>query len=138
VGLYTAIREEMPAEPKQVQLMPADVIGFAKRLYESLPSQPFTLPRTEHTEQYRLAEYIGEIANLGNQYLQMEEVFGRPPEMKELGKKFPHYSKGMPGDLNEAWQASSKRSKGKRVRIAATAIGEEERTPTITKGRSVK
>ena len=35
----------------------------------------------------------------------MEECLGRPPEMKELGEKFPYYSKAMLGSLEEAWDA---------------------------------
>jgi hypothetical protein len=103
-GLYSAIREKCPAEPKRVQLMPADVVGFTKRLYETLPSQPNTLPDREYPNSYRVAEYIEHIANLGIKYIQMEEGLGRPPEMKELGQKFLYYSKAIPGDLNEAWE----------------------------------
>lgn len=33
-GLYSAIREKCPAEPKRVQLMPADVIGFTRLLFQ--------------------------------------------------------------------------------------------------------
>jgi hypothetical protein len=136
-GLYTAIREKCPAEPKQVQLMPADVIGFAKRLYESLPSQPFLLPDGTYPSSYRLAEYMEEVANLGIKYIQMEEGLGRPPEMKELGKKFPHYSKAMPGDLHEAWEGFVKKVKGAREFVLnSTPIGEEEESPTTTKGEA--
>jgi hypothetical protein len=101
-GLYSAIREKCPADPKRIQLMPADVYGFAKHLYQSLPSQSFKFPDGNDASHYR-ARYIEEIANLGIKYIQMEEGLGRPPEMKELGEKFPHYSKAMPGNLEESW-----------------------------------
>jgi hypothetical protein len=117
--------------------MPADVIGFAKRLYESLPSQPFLLPDGTYPSSYRLAEYMEEVANLGIKYIQMEEGLGRPPEMKELGKKFPHYSKAMPGDLHEAWEGFVKKVKGAREFVLnSTPIGEEEESPTTTKGEA--
>jgi hypothetical protein len=112
-GLYSAIREKCPAEPKRVQLMPADVIGFAKRLYEFLPSRPFTFPDGNDASAYR-ASYIQDIANLGVKYIQMEEGLGRPPEMKELGEEFPYYSKAMPGDVEEAWQTFVKTVNGAR------------------------
>ena len=102
-GLYSALREKCPAEPKRIQLMPADVIGFTKRLYALLPSQPFTFPDGKDASSYR-ERYMEDIANLGIRYIQMEEGFGRPPTMKELGEKFPYYSKAMPGDLDEAWE----------------------------------
>jgi hypothetical protein len=101
-GLYSAIREKCPAKPKRIQLMPADVIHFTRRIYESLPSQSFTFPDGKDASSYR-AGYIEQIANLGIKYIQMEEALGRPPDMKELGEKFPYYCKAMPGSIEEAW-----------------------------------
>jgi hypothetical protein len=101
-GLYSAIREKCPVEPKRIQLMPADIVGFAKKLYESLPSQPFRFPDGKDASSYR-AGYIEEIATLGIKYIQLEEGLGRPPELQELGEKFPYYCKAMPGNLDEAW-----------------------------------
>ena len=83
--------------------MPADVIAFARRLYDSLPSQSFTFPDGKDASDYR-ARYRKEIANLGIKYIQMEEALGRPPKLEEIGEKFSHYCKSMPGSITEAWK----------------------------------
>jgi hypothetical protein len=138
-GLYSALREKCPAAPKRVHLMPGDVIGFVKRLYAVLPSQSFTFPDGADASRYR-ERYIEEIANLGVKYIQMEEGLGRPPEMKDLGEKFPYYSKAMPGDVEEGWQTFVKAVNDAREFASSNkALGREHfnQSPATESGRHV-
>ena len=103
-GLYAAIQEKCPVRPRRVRLMPDDILGFGRRLYESLPSRPFQFPGGRDASSYR-ESHMEAIANLGVHYIQMEEALGRPPRMNEIGETFPYYSQAMSDDVQEAWEA---------------------------------
>lgn len=85
-GLYGAIREKCPARPERVRIMPRDVAAFARALFDSLTSE--AARHRGEGEAKRYGNYIEVLANLGIKYVQLEEVLGRPPVMKELGERF--------------------------------------------------
>jgi len=123
---------ESPPPSPQVQLMPADVIGFAKRLYDRCRAAIHT-SRGTYPSSYACGIH-GEIATLGIK-LQMEEGLGRPPEMKELGRSFltkqgPSETLTRPGNL---------RRSGKEAREFVCTLRDrrgEEKLRQITKGEA--
>lgn len=85
-GLYGAIREKCPARPERVRVMPRDVTGFARALFDSLTAEAARHRGEDEAKRY--SNYIEVLANLGIKYVQLEEALGRPPVMKDLGERF--------------------------------------------------
>lgn len=85
-GLYGAMREKCPARPERVRIMPRDVPGFARALFDSLTAEAARYRGESEAKRY--SNYIEVLANLGIKYVQLEEALGRPLAMKDLGERF--------------------------------------------------
>lgn len=102
--LYTAIGEKVPLQPERRVVMPADRIGFVKKVAELLPTRPFTYydgqPASSDNQQY----YVRELAEKALNYVQVREASGKNPQLKEFSSKFKHRSGVLHEDETKAWE----------------------------------
>lgn len=113
-GLYGALREKSPVQPKRVALLPGDRVAFAFSIFQALGGNPRF--RQEHAykagqdyqawrkESDRNAQ-LSELAGLSFWYVQLEEGLGQPPDLKVFGRsKFAHLCSVVNDDVDEAWR----------------------------------
>jgi hypothetical protein len=102
--LYTAIGEKVPLQPERSLLMPADRIGFVKKVAELLPSRPFIYydgqPASSDNQQY----YVRELAEKALNFVQVREASGKNPQLKEFSSKFKYRSVVLHEDETKAWE----------------------------------
>jgi hypothetical protein len=112
-GLYGALREKSPIQPRRVTILPVDRAAFAFSVFQTLggnlsfrqehtykPQQGYQLWRQEWDRNAQLSE----LAGLCFWYIQLEEGLGRSPDIKEFGKsKFTQLSSVVSDNVEEAW-----------------------------------
>ncbi len=113
-GLYGALREKSPVQPRRVTILPTDRVAFAFSVFQALGGNP--LFRQESTNgpqrdyQVRRQEWdrnvqLSELADLSFWYIQLEEGLGHPPDMKEFGRsKFIQLCPVVSDDIDKAWR----------------------------------
>lgn len=113
-GLYGALREKLPVQPRRVAILPTDRVAFAFSVFQALegnpsfrqerahrPGQDYQAWRQESDRQAQLSE----LAGLSFWYVQLEEGLGRAPDLKEFGRsKFTQLSTLMSDDVDQAWR----------------------------------
>lgn len=112
-AFYAAIGEKSAVHPLRVSLMPRDRSAFAKRIFERLGGRPFKREtivssreegRMQAEEQDRHTK-LRWLAEEGVRFIQLEEVLGRPPELKEFGTRgFEYRSSVLAPEYDEAWE----------------------------------
>jgi hypothetical protein len=112
-GLYAVIGERSAVHPIRVSMMPADRLGFAKSVFESLGGRRFERRvvvssreegRAQAEEQDRHRK-LGWLAEHSVRFIQLEEALGRAPEMKEVGNSAFEYQSGiLSPDPQQAWE----------------------------------
>ena len=112
-GLYGALREKSPVQPRRVAVLPTDRVAFAFSVFEALggnpsfrqerayrPGQDYQAWRQESDRQAQLSE----LAGLSFWYVQLEEGLGRAPDLTEFGRsKFTQLFPLVSDDLDKAW-----------------------------------
>lgn len=111
-GLYSAIGEKSPERQTRARLIPEDRLAFAQSVYIALGGRRFerqTLvssrdeAQAQSKEQQRLHS-LTQLANLGLDYLQLQEALGRQPELKDFGEsRFKSYGQALDDDIGSAW-----------------------------------
>jgi hypothetical protein len=111
-AFYAAIGEKSPVHPVRVPLMPADRLGFAKKVFENLGGHPFEqhdFPASRVQASVQSGERekrnrLGWLAEESLRFVQLQEALGRPPSLKEFGSSGFGYEGGaLSPDTNEAW-----------------------------------
>jgi hypothetical protein len=111
-GLYGAIREKSPIQPCYLPVMPSDKVSFAKSLLDTLRSNCSNLKEEveiqgepqDETQAMLMRSKLEHLTELSLWYMQLQEVLGRSPELKEFGvAKFEYHSQVLSNDVHEAW-----------------------------------
>ena len=111
-GLYGAIREKSPIQPCYLPVMPSDKVSFAKSLLDTLRSNCSNLKEEveiqgepqDETQAMLMRSKLEHLTELSLWYMQLQEVIGRSPELKEFGvAKFEYHSQALSNDVHEAW-----------------------------------
>ena len=111
-GLYGALREKSPVQPRRVAILPTDRVTFAFSVFQALggnplfrqerayrPGQDYQAWRQEWDRHAQLSE----LAGLSFWYIQLEEGLGHAPDMKEFGRsKFTQLCSLVSDDVDEA------------------------------------
>ena len=102
--LYTAIGEKVPLQPERRRLMPADKVGFVKKIAKILPTRAFIYydgqPASNENQQY----YARELAEKALSFVQIREASGKNPQLKEFSSKFKYRSSVLHEDETKAWE----------------------------------
>jgi len=95
-ALYRAFGERSPISPKRVRLIPENTESFVRRVYAALGGVEVGPPPLEWHDQQEFQDYyqnkknknfkIEGLATMALDYLRLEEMLGRAPTLKELGK----------------------------------------------------
>jgi hypothetical protein len=111
-AFYAAIGEKSAVHPVPVSLMPADRMGFARRVFEHLGGRPFERQvlvssreegRAQAEEQDKHTKLVW-LAEESPRFIQLEEALGRTPQMKEFGTSgFEYRSAVLSQDPEQAW-----------------------------------
>src|SRR5205085_11085776 len=73
---------------------------------------------------------------LSIKYVQLEEALGRPPEMKEIGKKFSYRSKVISGDEAEAWSIYKEAVERAKHAVSKSSTTEAVRPDVVPRDQS--
>jgi len=113
-GLYGALREKSPVQPRRVAILPADRVAFAFSVFQALGGNPlFRQERANRPGQDYQAQrqewdrnaQLSELAGLSFWYIQLVEGLGHPPDLKEFGRsKFTQLCPVVSDDVDEAWR----------------------------------
>lgn len=105
IGLfYTAIGEKVPLQPERRRFMPADRIGFVKKVAELLPTRPFIYYDEQSASSDNQQYYVRELAEKALNFVQVREASGKNPQLKEFSSKFKHRSAVLHEDETKAWE----------------------------------
>ncbi len=98
-AFHAAIGEKSPVHPVRVCLMPADRLGFAKRVFEVLGGRPF-----DQAEEQDRHTKLGWLAEESLHFIQLAEALGRPPGLREFGAEgFEYRAPVLAPGTDEAW-----------------------------------
>ena len=109
--LYTSIGEKAPVDPERSHEMPEDPVNFSWAVFramggESPPAAPESGGRSEPSQPVDTGRYwnLVRLAEESPRYVQLEEALGRPPELREFGKrKFELPGSSLASDIEAAW-----------------------------------
>lgn len=113
-GLYGALREKSPIQPRRVAILPTDRVTFAFSVFQGLGGNPlfrqerayrsgqdYQAWRMEWDRQVQLSE----LAGLSFWYVQLEEGLGHALDLKEFGRsKFTQLCPVLSDDIDGAWR----------------------------------
>jgi hypothetical protein len=112
--LYGALGERAPVKPQRVCLMPSDRIAFVRTVFEYLGGRPFVRQsvvgsaaeaRRQNDEQQQHHQ-LSRLADESLRFVQLEEAFGRSPELKEFGSaRFEGMGTALSSNIEAAWLA---------------------------------
>ena len=109
-ALMAALGEKSPIQPQRQQLLPADRMQFVQTVYSALGGQP--LRRRDPSDYEDVADHqkwrLMDLAEQSIRFVQLQEVFGREPELAEFGRrKFEWIATEIWGDVDRGWAAYS-------------------------------
>jgi hypothetical protein len=103
-GLYGAIREKSPVQPRYDPLMPADRLEFARRVFYAIGGKRAPEKNVTEGQVERQDTGLERLAELSFWYVQLEEALGRAPTLKEFGaNKLDYYGRSLSENPDEAW-----------------------------------
>jgi hypothetical protein len=113
-GLYGALREKSPVQPRRVAILPTDRAAFAFSVFQALRGNPlfrqaraYSLGQDYQTgrQQWDRNAQLSELVGLSFWYIQLEEGLGHTPNVKEFGRsKFTQLCPAVGGNVDEAWR----------------------------------
>jgi len=113
-GLYGALREKSPVQPRRIAILPTDRVAFAFSVFQSLGGNPWfrqeraSKPGQEYQaskQEWDRHVQLSELAGLSFWYIQLEEGLGHPPGMNEFGRsKFTQLCPVVREDVDKAWR----------------------------------
>ncbi|HEU4407791.1 MAG TPA: hypothetical protein VFS43_21180 [Polyangiaceae bacterium] len=115
--VYAALGQKFPGDGvKHAARVPRDRNHFVNAVFEALGGYPFvrrTMVESEDEAQRQAEQQsrhydLRRLAAESLPYLQLEEVLGRSPTLKEFGAKFEEPSKALADDVDAAWQVYCK------------------------------
>jgi hypothetical protein len=117
-GLYGAIREKSPIQPRRMAILPADRVAFAFSVFQALGGNPMFRQEKAYKpgqdyQAWRLKwdrnAQLSELADLSFWYIQLEEGLGHPPDLKVFGRgKFAQLFPALSEDIDKAWSVYTK------------------------------
>jgi len=117
-GLYGAIREKSPVQPRRIAILPVDRVAFAFSVFQALGGNPMFRQEQAYKpgqdyQAWRLKwdrnAQLSELADLSFWYIQLEEGLGHPPDLKEFGRgKFAQLCPAVSEDVDKAWSVYTK------------------------------
>ncbi|MDQ2742896.1 MAG: hypothetical protein M3Z66_11460, partial [Chloroflexota bacterium] len=105
-SLYTAMGEQCPMHPTRRSLMPENVTGLYRAILKHL-SIALSIPEGQWIGEAEIARQRAAALLARNivLYFQFQEALGRPPELKDFGRKLDWPAKALDMDREAIWQA---------------------------------